>query len=186
MVTTFFPAKPTPARLERLAREHAQLLDLEYGGDSSRTPLDRLVVNYLRHVCTDYDLDQSSHRHRAACEAIAQAFPRLAQECRRQITRRAEQDLEAEQDRLMWEDEKEQQRCEHRAMLAESRKVIQGMRVGQQVAFRLGGHPRTGVITKLGRSRATVAYQVATGRDRGRVRLIHAALLTPVDEGPDP
>lgn len=186
MITTFFPFDPNPGRLKRLAREHAQQLDLEHGGDSSQVPLARLIVNYLHHECTDYDLEQSGPRHRAACEAIAQRFPWLAEECQRQITRRAQQDVEAEWHLRTFTAEREHHRAEHRTMVARSREVIKEMRVGQRVGFRLGGHRRTGVITKLGRSRVTVAYQVATGRERDRVRLFHAALLTPVEENPKP
>lgn len=71
MISTFFPLDPSPSRLEHLTREHARRLDLEYGRDASQAPIDRLVVNYLPHECTDYDLEQSVARHRAACEAIA-------------------------------------------------------------------------------------------------------------------
>lgn len=186
MIRTFFPLALSPTRLEQLAREHAWQLDLEYGRSGSQAPIDRLVVNYLRHECTDYDLEQSAPRHRAACEAIARTFPWLAEECRRQVDRRAQQDLEEEELRRALADEEEQHRAERRAMVTRSREVIKGMHVGQRVRFRDGRYPRTGVITKLGRSRVTVAYQVATGRDRGRVRLLHAARITLVKDDPDP
>lgn len=174
VITTFFPADLTLARLKRLAQEHARQLDL----DSSHVPPARSMVNYLRHECTDYDLEQSASRHRAACEAIARRFPQLAEECRRQIARRTEQDLQEERAHQMWVAEEERLRAEHHAMVARSREVIKGMRVGQRVGFWLGGYWRTGVITKLGRSRVTVAYRVKTGRERDRTRLVHAALLT--------
>ncbi len=45
---------------------------------------------------TDYDDDQSSERHRAACEAIAVKYPYLAEECAAQIKRRESSDEEAE------------------------------------------------------------------------------------------
>src|SRR5699024_7765035 len=155
VITTFFPADLTLARLKRLAQEHARQLDL----DSSHVPPVRSMVNYLRHECTDYDLEQSASRHRAACEAIARRFPQLAKECRRQIARRTEQDLQEERAHQMWVAEEERLRAEHRAMVARSREVIKGMRVGQRVGFWSGGYWRTGVITKLGRSRVTVAYR---------------------------
>src|SRR5699024_5575291 len=84
VITAFLPADLTLARLKRLAQEHARQLDL----DSSHVPPVRSMVNYLRHECTDYDLEQSASRHRAACEAIARRFPQLAKECRRQIADR--------------------------------------------------------------------------------------------------
>lgn len=68
--------------------------------DAAQSFLDRITVNYIRHVLTDYD-DHLTHlelwggdwRH-AACirerifEAIAEAYPRLAEECHRQMAER--------------------------------------------------------------------------------------------------
>ena len=186
MITTFFPFGPTPDRLERLGREHALWLDAERETDSSQTPPERLTVNYLRHECTDYDLNPSRARHRAACEAIGRRFPWLAQECQRQIDRRAALEAASEEGRKQWSAEMERRRAEHRAMVAASRELVKGMRVGQRVAFRKGRNRYTGVVTKLGRSRVTVAYRVSTGRERDRVRLFHAARLTPVEEDGEP
>ncbi|MEV2278777.1 hypothetical protein AB0I72_24635 [Nocardiopsis sp. NPDC049922] len=182
MITTFFPAVTSRRRLERSAREHTLTLDLERGSCSDDVPVERLVVNYLRHECTDYDLDQSSPRHRAACEAIAERFPWLAKECQRQIVRRAEADAEAEAASRSWEQEEEAARERCRALVSASREAIADLHVGQRVSFPYKRHRYTGVITKKGRSRVTVAYRIRTGKDRDRVRLVHASLVTPVTE----
>ncbi|WP_017597329.1 hypothetical protein [Nocardiopsis lucentensis] len=182
MITTFFPSDTTRCRLERSAREHALALDLERGSCGDGVPTERLVVNYLRHECTDYDLDQSGPRHRAACEAIATRFPWLAEECQRQIARRTEADAMAEAAWEAWERERKAERERHRIMVAASREAVADLRVGQRVSFPYKRHRYTGVITKKGRSRVTVVYQIRTGEDRERVRLIHASLVTPVTE----
>ncbi|RKS08179.1 hypothetical protein DFP74_3873 [Nocardiopsis sp. Huas11] len=183
MIITSFPFDPNRSRLERSAREHARALALERGTfDDGPVPVDRLVVNYLRHACTDYDRDQSAVRHRAACEAIARTFPWLAQECDRQIARRAQDDAAAQAAREAWVQEQEAERERRRAVVVDSREAITALRVGQKVSFPYKRQRYTGVVTKLGRSRVAVAYRIATGRDRDRVRLVHASLVRPEDD----
>ncbi len=59
---------------------------------SGWVPVDRYVVNMLRHKFTNYDVSRTAARHRAACEAIAANFEWLSPECARQIERRAQSD----------------------------------------------------------------------------------------------
>lgn len=63
--------------------------------------LERITVNYIRHELTDYDRELSQQAHKAGAEAarriirhkvyaaIADAYPRFAAECQRQIERRS-------------------------------------------------------------------------------------------------
>ena len=87
-----FPLRSYREELVKVAREHAIGLDHASGQVARLDSADEtLVVNWLRHQCTDYDRDQSAARHRAACEAIAHVYPWLSDECRRQIDRRQQQ-----------------------------------------------------------------------------------------------
>ena len=91
MIQSWFPADATAEELEDRAWRHAVAWDLKWGrpGASASVPMDRLVVNLLRHIYTDYDDDQSFDRFSQACDAIARRYPWLAEECAHQIGQRA-------------------------------------------------------------------------------------------------
>jgi hypothetical protein len=83
------------SRLECVAREHALDRAIERDDDLGDPPVDRLVVNMLRHEFSDYDEVATAERHAAICRAIATSFPWLATESERQIERRALAEQEA-------------------------------------------------------------------------------------------
>ena len=66
MVEIEFPHWP-PRRLGRVAVEHAGEVALAYGRVPGDAPVDRLVVNMLRHEFTSYDADPTRENHRAVC-----------------------------------------------------------------------------------------------------------------------
>lgn len=170
------------ARLERLAREYAERTDGPDGRSSSHAPTERLVVDYLRHLCTNGDTDQGPDPHRQVCEAIAARYPWLAAECRRQVVARAAEDARVRFRHRFQVRERGDRRQEHRELVARSREVIGRLRVGQRVGFRYRGCWYTGVVVGLGRTRARVAHRVFTGPERDRVRVLHAAKLAPFEE----
>lgn len=169
-MNTWFPDMDQTT-LERVAREHAYALEV-YDGDP-----DRLAVNYLRHECTDYDYHQTQGQHRAACEAIGKRYPWLAAEAARQVAARAESERRDREAMAMLARQEEEEAEARRAMIVESREIIGGFAVGQRVGVKIKGHDRVGTVTKVGRSKVTVSYQIATGKNRDRVAIIHAALL---------
>lgn len=170
------------ARLERLAREYAERGGGPHGRASSHAPTERLVVDYLRHLCTNGDTDQGPGPHRQVCEAIAARYPWLAAECRRQVVARAAEDARARFRQRFEVREQGDRRQERRELVARSREAIIRLRVGQRVGFRYRGCWYAGVVVGLGRSRARVAHRVFTGPERDRVRVLHAAKLVPFDE----
>jgi hypothetical protein len=183
LTTTWFPKNGNAERLERDAERHAFELDCDRDriGASDDVPTDRLVVNYLRHQCTDYDEDQTQERHREACEAIAKRFPWLAEECTRQIKCRAAAEREDEEMAAEYEAELAQLRAERRARVDASQQAIKSLSVGQKVMFKDRKNTYEAEITKVGRSKVTVAYDVRTVKDRARGKTVHAALVAPIE-----
>lgn len=179
-VETWFP-KAHKAHMIRQAHEHAELYGIEIGQDRSVSDDARAVVNWLRHEHTDYDIEQTYERHKIACEAIAEAFPWLAEECSQQIKRRREADRRAADEAAQHEAEQEHWKAARRARVEDSKQAIKGMTVGQQVTY---WHNEkcsyAATIIKVGRSKVTVAYQVKTGKDRDRTATVHAALVMPL------
>lgn len=169
-------------RLERLARDYAG----HQKGQSSRafahTPPERLIVDYLRHLCTNGGTEQGPDSHRQVCEAIAARYPWLAAECRRQMVERSAEDTRARLRQRSQVRAQSARRQEHRELVARSREAIGRLRVGQRVGFHYRGCWYTGVIIGLGRTRARVAHRVFTGPERDRVRVLHAAKLAPFEE----
>lgn len=94
------------ARRRAIRNYNARLLARERwdaepaGEDSDPAFLERITVNFIRHRLTDYDtaLEEVAGRvgveaavaaiRRRVYEAIAAAYPELAEECRRQLARR--------------------------------------------------------------------------------------------------
>ncbi|GHD20703.1 hypothetical protein [Nocardiopsis kunsanensis] len=179
-MTPLFPESDDRARLERLAREHAERSAGPDGRAPSCAPIERLVVDYLRHLCSDGGTDQGPEPHRQVCEAIAARYPWLAAECRRQVVVRAAEEARDRFHQRSESWERGDRRREHRELVARSREVIGRLRVGQRVGFRYRRFWYTGVIVGLGRTRARVAHRVFTGPER--VRMLHAAKLVPFDE----
>ncbi|GAB2503522.1 hypothetical protein [Nocardiopsis aegyptia] len=190
MITTSFPFDSNRDRLERSAREHARALALERGlFDDGPIPLDGPVVDDPRHAGTDDGHDPSAARHRAAEEAIA--VPSPAAKRGRHGSGRAHDDNAAWENAVRddaaqtasAEGNRNQEDGRERGPVlgVESREAIRELWVGQRVSFPYKRRRYTGVVTKLGRTRVVVAYRIATGRDRDRVRLVHASLVTPVE-----
>lgn len=182
MIKTWFP-KADRDQLHRMAERHARNLEIQRGifDLSPNTPSDeRLIVNYLRHACTDYDTDQTQERHREACEAIAAAYPWLAEECARQIQVRAEREEEAARFLEDFLEEKERRRAERKKIIAASHDAAKRLRVGQVVLYRTRGRVYDATITKIGRTRVTLTYRLKSGEER--TAIVHAALVTPADQ----
>ena len=174
---TAFP-RWSRARLERVAREHAAAVAMAYGDFADVTaPSERLVVNMLRHEFTDYDDDQSARRHQQACDAIADRYPWLRDECLRQVQARKEREHEA----ALWEvaarAEVERTRQWRRQRVTESHTSIGAISVGDEVSVRVRGHDRIARVTKVGRSRVTVHYAIKNGQ--AREALVYARDVTP-------
>ncbi|MFJ1756500.1 hypothetical protein [Kitasatospora sp. NPDC088134] len=179
-VRTWFPDYDR-ARLVALADSHALDIAVAHGGKDVGPNEERLVVNLLRHHYTDYDQhEQTSARHRAACEAIAERYPWLAEECRAQIGRRERLGLEAADIAAGLEADREVERQERQALVAVSRAAAKKLTVGDAVAFEDGrahGGRRTATVTAVGRSMVTVEYGLASGERR--TRKLHASLVQP-------
>lgn len=184
MIETRFPKNKSYGQLARAAELHAIQIAGDRGHIETRddVPTDRLIVNYLRHECTDYDDDQTAERHKAACEAIADRFPYLAEECKRQITRRGDTDRRLADEAACYEAQQREWKAARRTRVEESKQAIKAMQVGQQVTYRRNEKcVYTATIVKVGRSKVTVAYRVKTGKDRDRTATVHAALVTPLE-----
>lgn len=180
MIKTWFP-DVSPEQLVRMAKRHVYALECDRGDFGlSDAPVERLVVNYLRHQCTDYDTDQTQERHRAANEAIAARYPWLAAECERQIRLRAERDAELASLVEFFEIDEERRRAERQAIVAASRDAAKKLRVGQVVSYRSRGRVYAATITRIGRTRVTLTYRLRTGGERTAV--VHASLVSPVDD----
>lgn len=177
MIKTWFP-KADRDQLHRMAERHARNLELQRGifDMSPNASSERLIVNYLRHACTDYDNDQTQERHREACEAIAAAYPWLAEECARQIQVRAEREAQEACFLAILEDEKEQRRAERKKIIAASHDAAKRLRVGQVVLYRTRGRVYNATITQIGRTRLTLTYRLKSGDER--TAIVHAALVT--------
>lgn len=176
MIHAEFPAV-SRKRLIRMARDHAA--DLAAMCEEADPPDDdhRLVVNMLRHKFTDYDDDQSTSRHRAACERITARYPWLADECTRQVAVRAGAHTQAEQMLRDWVVDRERERAQRRDLVAASHAGITDLTVGQHVTVTVHGHVRQGVLTKVARSRVTVEFTLRSGQSRTAV--VHAATVQP-------
>jgi hypothetical protein len=129
VIKTWLPKNVDPARLGRDAERHAFELDCDRDrlGASDDVPTDRLVVNFLRHQHTDYDEDQTQERHRQACEAIARRFSWLAEECERQIERRARSERESEDMAAEYERQQRERQAERREIAEKPWQVIRSM-----------------------------------------------------------
>lgn len=152
--------------LERCAISHADDVARERGHVPGDGPVDRLVVNMLRHEFTSYDLAQTGSMHRASCEAIADRYGWLRPECERQIQARER----AERDERLALAAAEAQEIAARQWrhdrVSESRAAITALCVGMAVTATVKGHSRTAIVTKVGRSRITVAFHLKSGAER--------------------
>ncbi|MFD0353002.1 hypothetical protein ACFVHW_04520 [Streptomyces sp. NPDC127110] len=167
-VMTFFPRRMARTRLEKLAQKHASELNSFFEREPAfhGVPVERLVVNLLRHEYTDYDEEQTPDRHREACEAIAAAYPWVAEECERQIQRRTRAEKDAERFQDWFEAERELRRDEARELRERSTAAIGALDIGQRVSFRKQGRGYEGLISKVGRTRVTVTYNLRDGQER--------------------
>ncbi|MFE3459322.1 hypothetical protein ACFXKD_17405 [Nocardiopsis aegyptia] len=136
-------------------------------------------MNDPRHVGADDGRDPSTARHPAADEALTIPWP--AEEPGRQVSGQARDDDAALTASAEWTREREDGRERRPSVGVDSREAIRELWVGQRVSFPYKRRRYAGVITKLGRTRVAVAYRIATGRNRDRVRLVHASLVTPAE-----
>ena len=176
---TFFPDWHR-SRLESVAARHADEISFERGGMGCECgDIDRLVVNLLRHEFTSYDDDQSAQAHRAACLAIKARFPWLADECERQIARRASDDAWFHSMLDAYEAEERARKLWRQERSARSAEVIGSLSIGLSVGVKIKGHHRAGVITWLGRSRVEVAYSIKSGAER-RAKVYASEVSSPL------
>lgn len=160
-----FPHWPR-RKLERVAQGHAVDVALSRAAVAGDAPVERLVVNMLRHEFTSYDDGPTQEAHRVVGEAIAARFGWLRAECERQIRARAQ--LEAEQARWIAA-AREHEAAEaawRRERAAESRDVISQFDVVMRVTATVKGHRRDATVIKVGRSRVTVAFRIKSGTER--------------------
>lgn len=151
-VRTSFPAW-SMERIYDEARRYAQRPET---GSWPEQRIERLAVNMLRHRFTDYETNKSRTRHREANYSIADHYPMLATEARRQVMARAEQD------KLNRADIRKATAAA-RAAVARRLETLAVLHVGQAVSVQASGHACGGVITKVGRSKLTV--RLDTGRE---------------------
>jgi hypothetical protein len=140
-------------KLERIAVDHAIEVALAYDRLPGDAPVDRLVVNMLRHEFTSYDADPTQEAHRVVCDAIAARFPWLTTECERQVRMRAHR--EAEETR--WAADSQAQTAAElawkRTRAEESSQAIGRFTVGMRVTAKVKGHIRDATVVKVGRPR---------------------------------
>lgn len=158
------------SKLERLAGEHAVDVALHSGrGVGGDAPVDRLVVNMLRHEFTSYDANPSQENHRLACEAIAARYHWLKPECDRQINARIEAEA-ISRELLDWAEETQAyERAERQARAEESRRAIGQIHVGMKVRATVKRYQRVATVLKVGRTRITIGFKIKTGDDRTAV-----------------
>lgn len=167
-------------KLEREAIDHAEALALEHDSHYIPDDVDRRVVNMLRHLNTNYDATQTTEAHRAACEAIAERFPWLRTECERQMERRSEAEQWQDDMARAMEAEAEEARRRAQERVAESKAAIGDLVVGMSVVATVRGHQREAVITKIGRSKVTVAFRLKNGDEREAT--VYARNVTEADD----
>lgn len=168
---TAFPRRMAPAAMIRAAHVHAADYGLAIDSDRDVSDDNRAVVNWLRHEHTDYDDDQAA------------AFPWLADECARQIRRRAEAEAQQREFTEEYERERRRRKEERRLLVERSRQAIHDKRVqaGQRVPLRAHGRTYQATVTSVARSRATVSYALKSGAVR--TATVYAVLL--LAESPD-
>lgn len=174
-----FPDWPQQ-RLERVAEQHASEIAAAYGRDSE-APVDRLVVNLLRHEFTAYDQAPTQEAHRIACDAIAARFPWLAEECRRQVRARAADERLVQEGVQMMEAAANEGKRFRAERVAESKAVIGRLKPGMQVRAKVAGRLRNATILKVGRSRVTIEFSIKSGARREA--LLYARDLDAEPEG---
>lgn len=170
-ISTFFPQ----ASREELVRLADPL-------GAWRPDQDRAIVNLLRHQYTDYEAEPTRERHKEACRAIAAQYPWLAAECERQISRRAQNEWEAEAAYQMVLEQKKEDRERRQALIEASRDIISSgaLRIGQRVLYRHGNRTYEATIINVGRSRVTITYHLKTSGAE-RTKQVYAALVEPVE-----
>lgn len=176
-LTVCFPAWSREV-LERRAISHAEDVALERGHLPGDGPVDRLVVNMLRHEFTNYDSAQTVSMHRAACEAIAGRYGWLRPECERQIQARERAERDELSALMVTEAQEAAAKKWRQDRVSESRAAIAALAVGIAVNATVKGHSRAATITKVGRSRITVAFRLKSGVER--TALVYARDVQPV------
>jgi hypothetical protein len=160
-----FPGWPRE-KLERVVESHAVDVALLRGCVPGDAPMERLVVNMLRHEFTSYDDGPTQEAHRVVCEAIAARFGWLREECERQIQARARQEAEEAGWAAAAREYEVAQAAWRRKRAAESRDGVSQFAVGMRVSASVKGHRRDATVVKVGRSRVTVAFQIKSGAER--------------------
>ncbi len=129
-------------------------------------PVDRLVVNMLRHEFTSYDADPTQDAHQMVCDAIAARFGWLKPECDRQVRARARGEADDRAYDEWAKDALVAEKAERQARVAESKKVIGQFREGMPVMAKVKGHSRNATVVKVGRTRLTIGFTIKSDADR--------------------
>ncbi|MDH2904575.1 MAG: hypothetical protein PXZ08_11605 [Actinomycetota bacterium] len=168
----------TRERLEQVATNHAIKIAIERGYEIGDAPVDRLVVNMLRHEFSDYDADPTAPRHAMACRSIAAQFPWLSEECERQVARRTRDEKIDVSMRVYAEAQAEASRQWRAERVRESRAAIRSLTVGERVVARIAGADRQGIVTWIGRSKVEINYRTKSGAERWK--RLYARDIVPV------
>jgi hypothetical protein len=163
--------------LERAAMDHSVEVALMRDRSPGEAPVERLVVNMLRHEFTSYDAAPTQDRHRVVCEAIGERFGWLRAECDRQIQTRARQQAADAQAFEAMQAELARATAWRRERIAQSQDAVSLFSVGMPVTAMVRGHRRDATVTKVGRSRIKIMFRIKSGAER--TALVYARDVSP-------
>jgi hypothetical protein len=165
-------------KLERVAVDHCVEVALTRDRLPGDAPVERLVVNMLRHEFTSYDAAPTQDRHRVVCEAIAERFGWLRAECDRQIRGRARQEATEAQAFAAVQAQQERATALHLERIAQSKDAVRQFSVGMPVTAVVRGHRRDATVIKVGRSRIGIRFRIKSGAER--TALVYAWDVSPL------
>jgi hypothetical protein len=165
-------------KLERVGIADAMEVALAYDRLPGDGPVDRLVVNMLRHEFTAYDTDPTQQAHRPVCDAIAARFVWLRSECDRQVRTQSRREAEERCAAVELQAILAAEKAERHARAQEFRQAMGQFRQGMRVTAKVKGHPRDATVVKVGRSRLTIGFTIKSGADRTAV--VYARDVRPV------
>jgi hypothetical protein len=164
--------------LERIAVDHAVEGALTCDWLTGDAPVERLVVNMLRHEFTSYDAAPTRHRHRVVREAIAERFGWLRAECDRQIQTRARQEAARARAFEAMRAERERAAAWRRKRVAQSTDAVDRFSVGMPVTAVVKGDRRDATVIKVGRSRVRIVFRIKSGAER--TAMVYARDVSPL------
>lgn len=165
-------AAMAPADLIAVACDHAYDIAMDRGDyDWSAPPGSdhRLVVNMLRHCCTNYeDCGETAEAKTSAHAAIAAALPWLATECHRQSEQRKEDDELADQMAREAKEEARQRAANRRQWIKDSKSLIESGQIslGSLVTVRVRNHLRLVTVIGIASPKVKVGYTLKSGQPR--------------------